>query len=88
MLSKNISQCQDSDRKTDEELNDSDCAQKQVENSSDESSNPPSPSPKKQIVQKNLPPLNIKIPNKSKAKCEKEKPACHAKGKKRKKTMS
>ena len=28
MHSKNISQCQDSDGKTDEELNDSDCAQK------------------------------------------------------------
>ena len=39
---------------------------------------------KKQIVQKNLPPLKIKIPNKSKAKCEKEKPACQEKGKKRK----
>ena len=58
---------------------------KKVENSSDESSNPPSPSPKKQIVQKNLPPLKIKILNKSKAKCDKEKPACQAKGKKRKK---
>ena len=47
MHSKNISQCQDSDGKTDEELDDSDCAQRKVENSSDESSNPPSPSPKK-----------------------------------------
>ena len=57
---------------------------KKVENSSDESSNTPSPSPIKQIVQNNLPPLKIKIPNKSKAKCEKEKPVCQAKGKKRK----
>ena len=70
--------------KTDEELDDSDCAQRKVENSSDESSNPSSPSPKKQIFQKNLPPLKIKIPNKSKAKCEKEKPVCQAKIKKRK----
>ena len=84
MHSKNISQCQDSDRKT-EELDDSNCTQRKVENFSDEGSNPPSPSPKKQIVQKNPPPLKIKIPNKSKAKCEKEKPACKAKGKKRKK---
>ena len=84
MHSKNISRCQDSDRKTDEDFNDGNCAQKQVENSSDESSNPPSPSPKKQIVQKSLPPLKIKIPNKSEAKCEKEKSVCQAKGKKRK----
>ena len=58
---------------------------KEKSKTSDESSNPPSPSPKKQIVQKNLSPLKIKIPNKSEAKCEKEKPACQAKGKKRKK---
>ena len=60
---------------------------KKVENSSDESSNPPSPSPKKQTVQKNLPPLKKKIPtqkNKAKAKCGEEKPACQAKGKKKK----
>ena len=61
------------------------CSKKKVENSSDESSNPPLQSPKKQIVQKNLQLLKIKIPNKSKAKCEKEKPVCQAKGKKRKK---
>ena len=85
MHSKNISLCQDSDEKTDKELDESNCAQRKVENSSDESSNPPSPSPIKQIVQKNLPPLKIKIPDKSKAKCEKEKPVCQAKSKKRKK---
>ena len=54
MHSKNISQCQDSDDKTDEELNDGDCGQKQVENSSDESSNPPSPSQKKNKLFKKI----------------------------------
>ena len=40
---------------------------------------------KKQTVQKNLQPLKIKIPNQSKPpKCEKEKPMCKAKSKKRK----
>ena len=62
MHDKNISQCQDSDGKTDKEFDDSDCAQRKVENSSDESSNPPSPTPKKQIVQKNLPPHKNKNP--------------------------
>ena len=38
----------------------------------------------KQILQKHLPPLKIKIPNKSKDKCEKEKPACQAKDKRKK----
>ena len=87
MHSKNISRCQDSDKKT-EELDDNDFAQRKVENSSDESSNPPSPPSKKQTVQKNLPPLKIKIPrqkNKAKVKSGEEKPACQAKGKKRKK---
>ena len=89
MHSENISRCQDSDElsKT-EELDDSDCALKKAEISSDESRNSPSPSPKKQAVQKNLPPLKIKIPtqrNKAKAKCGEEKPACQANGKKRKK---
>ena len=45
---------------------------------------------KKTNCSKNLPPLKIRIPNQSKAKCEKEKPvcqktACQEKGKKRKK---
>ena len=61
MHSKNISRCQDSNRKT-EELDDSDCAQRKVENSSDERSNPPSPSPKKTKCSKKSPTLKIKIP--------------------------
>ena len=54
MHSKNISQCQDSDEKT-EELDDSDCTQRKVENSSDESSNPPSPPSKKTNCSKKSP---------------------------------
>ena len=63
MHSKNISWCLDSDGKT-EELDDSDCAQRNKENFSDDSSRPPSPSPKKQTVQKNLPLLK-KVPSQS-----------------------
>ena len=78
MHSKNISQCQT------EELDDSNSAQRNLENFSDDSNSPPSTLSKKQTVQKNLQPLKIKIPNQSKPpKCEKEKPMCKAKSKKK-----
>ena len=74
MHSKNISQCQT------EELDDSDSAQRNLENFSDDSNSPPSTSSNKQTVQKNLQPLKIKIPKQSKPpKCEKEKPMYKAK---------
>ena len=74
MHSKNISQCQT------DELDDSDSAQRNLENFSDDSNGPPSTSSNKQTVQKNLQPLKIKIPKQSKPpKCEKEKPTCKAK---------
>ena len=76
MHSKNISQCQT------EELDDSDSAQRNLENFSDDSNSPPPPSisSNKQTVQKNLQPLKIKIPKQSKPpKCEKEKPMYEAK---------
>ena len=77
--SKNISQCQT------EELDDSDNAQRNLENFSDDSNSPPSTSSNKQTIQKNLQPLKIKIPKQSKPpKCEKEKPMCKAKSKKNK----
>ena len=76
MHSKNISRCQT------EEL---DNAQRNLENFSDDSNSPPSTSSIKQTIQKNLQPLKIKIPNQSKPpKCEKERPICKAKSKKRK----
>ena len=72
--SKNISQC-----KT-EELDDSDSAERNLQNFSDDSNSPPSPSSKKQTVQKNLQLLKIKIPNQSKPpNCDKEKASCKAK---------
>ena len=58
MHSKNISQCQT------EELDDSDSAQRNLENFSDDS--PPSTSSKKQTIQKHLQPLKIKIPKQNK----------------------
>ena len=68
MHSKNISWCQT------EEIDDSDSAQRNLENFSDDSNSPLSTSSKKQIIQKNLQPLKIKIPKQSKpTKCEKEK---------------
>ena len=74
MHSKNISRCQT------EELDDSDSAQRNLENFSDDSNCPPSTSSNKQTVQKNLQPLKIKIPKQSKPpKCKKEKPTCKAK---------
>ena len=74
MHSKNISRCQT------EELNDSDSAQRNLENFSDDNNGPPSTSSNKQTIQKNLQPLKIKIPKQSKPpKCEKEKPMCKAK---------
>ena len=74
MHSKNISQCQT------EELDDSNSAQRNLENLSDDSNSPPSTSSNKQTVQKNLQPLKIKIPKQSKSpKYEKEKPICEAK---------
>ena len=74
MHSKNISPCQT------EELDDSSSAQRNLENFSDDSNSPPSTSPNKQTVQKNLQPLKIKIPKQSKPpKCEKEKQTCEAK---------
>ena len=77
MHSKNISWCQT------EELDDSDSAQRNLEKFSDDSNSPPPPPPtssNKQIIQKNLQPLKIKIPKQSKpSKCEKAKPMCEAK---------
>ena len=74
MHSKNISRCQT------EELDDSDSAQRNLENFSDDSNGPPSTSSNKQTVQKILQLLKIKIPKESKPpKCEKEKPMCEAK---------
>ena len=74
MHSKNISLCQT------EELDDSDSAQRNLENFSDDSNSPLSTSSNKQTIQKNLQPLKIKIPKQSKPpKCEKEKPMCEAK---------
>ena len=74
MHSKNISRCQT------EEFDDSDSAQRNLENFSDDSNSPPSTSSNKQTVQKNLQPLKIKIPKQSKPpKCEKEKPTCKVK---------
>ena len=79
MHSKNISRCQT------EELDDSDNAQRNLENFSDDSNSPPSTSSNKQTIQKNLQPLKIKIPKQSKPpKCEKEKPTCEAKSEKEK----
>ena len=76
MHSKNISRCQT------EELDDD-----SFENFSDDSNSPPSASSTKQIVQKNLQPLKIKIPMQSKpSKCEKEKAIYGAKIKKEKQT--
>ena len=66
MHSKNISQCQT------EELDDSNSAQRNLENFSDDSNSPPSTSSNKQTIQKNLQPLKVKIPKQSKPpKCEK-----------------
>ena len=74
MHSKNISQCQT------EELDDSDSAQRNLENFSDDSNSSPSISSNKQTIQKNLQPLKIKIPKQSKPpKCAQEKPTCEAK---------
>ena len=74
MHSKNISRCQT------EELDDSDSAQRNLENFSDYSNSPPLTSSNKQTIQKNLQPLKIKIPKQSKPpKCEKEKLMCKAK---------
>ena len=74
MHSKNISQCQT------EELDDSDSAQRNLENFSDDSNSPLSTSSNKQTIPKDLQPLKIKIPKQSKPpKCEKEKPMCEAK---------
>ena len=71
MHSKNISRYQT------EELDDSDSAQRNLENFSDDSNGPQSTSSNKQTIQKNLQPLKIKIPKQSKPpKCEKEKPMC------------
>ena len=56
MHSKNISLCQT------EELDDSDSAQRNLENFSDDSNSPPSTSSNKQTIQKNLQPLKIKNP--------------------------
>ena len=56
MHSKNISQCQT------EELDDSDSAQRNLENFSDDSNSPPSISSNKQTIQKNLQPLKNKNP--------------------------
>ena len=68
MHSKNISWCQT------EELDDSDSAQRNLENFSDDSNSPPSTSSNKQTIQINLQFLKIKIPKQSKPpKCEKEK---------------
>ena len=79
MHSKNISRCQT------EELDDSDSAQRNLENFSDDSNSPPSTSSNKQTVQKNLQPLKIKIPKQSKSpNSEKEKPTCEAKSSLRK----
>ena len=72
----NISRCQT------EELDDSDSAQRNLENFSDDSNGPP-PHQHHQInkpFKKNLQPLKIKMPKQSKPpKCEKEKPTCEAK---------
>ena len=66
MHSKNISQYQT------EELDDSNSAQRNLENFSDDSNSPPSTSSNKQTIQKHLQPLKIKIPKQSKPpKCEK-----------------
>ena len=74
MHSKNISRCQT------EQLDDSNSAQRNLENFSDDSNSPLPTSSNKQTVQKNLQPLKIKIPKQSKPpKCEKEKPTCEAK---------
>ena len=74
MDSKNISQCQTG------ELDDSDSAQRNLENFSDDSNSPPSTLSNKQTIQKNLKPLKIKISKQSKPpKCEKEKLMCKAK---------
>ena len=74
MHSKNISLCQT------EELDDSNSAQRNLENFSDDSNSPLSTSSNKQTIQENLQPLKIKIPKQSKPpKCEKEKPSCEAK---------
>ena len=74
MHSKNISWCQT------EELDDSNSAQRNLENFSDDSNSPLSTSSNKQTIQKNLQPLKIRIPKQSKPpKCEKEKPTCKAK---------
>ena len=75
MHSKNISQCQT------EELDDSDSAQRNLENFSDDSNSPPSTSSNKKKLFKKYPtPEKIKIPKQSKCpKCEKEKPMCEAK---------
>ena len=79
MHSKNISQCQT------EEIDDSDSAQRNLENFSDDSNSPPLISSKKQTIHKNLQPLKIKISNQSKPpKCEKVKPTCKMKSKNRK----
>ena len=59
MHSKNISWCQT------EELDDSDSAQRNLENFSDDSNSPLSTSSNKQTIQKNLQPLKIKIPKQS-----------------------
>ena len=77
--SKNTSRCQT------EELDDSDSAERNLQNFSDDSNSPPSPSPKKETIQKNFQTLKIKIPNQSKPpNCDKEKATCRAKSKKRK----
>ena len=74
MHSKNISRYQT------EELDDSDSAQRNLKNFSDDSNSPPSTSSNKQTIQKNLQPLKIKISKQSKPpKCEKEKPTCKTK---------
>ena len=74
MHSKNISWCQT------EELDDSDSAQRNLENFSDDSNSLLSTSSNKQTIQKKFQPLKIKIPKQSKPpKCEKEKPRCEAK---------
>ena len=74
MHSKNISLCQT------EELDDSNSAQRNLENFSDDSNSPLSTSSNKQTIQKHLQPLKIKIPKQSKPpKCEKEKPMCEPK---------
>ena len=71
---KNISWCQT------EELDDSNSAQRNLENFPDDSNSPMSTSSNKQTIQKNLQPLKIKIPKQSKPpKCEKEKPTCKVK---------